>query len=411
MAIVNSALDFLAQKLGHVVKYDSYGNPSWFVPIPKCTSKWLDDSLPDHIHPAFVVNGVVKDRVLIGKFKACALIPGGPTYSIPGAPPLTATGADAQLSQMRAFGSGQTGKTVADSGLILLYARKMGWVPKANNNYSVDYRDGTPWTAGASISVGTKRVLHGWEYTALSAHTSAAENKPDIAPSIWTKGKHIGGTPVLSQVSASVPNGYNTITGSGPMSWNLGNNDHGVAGINELTGNCSEQDYGYRIFDGELQILQDNNAADPIADLSAGSAAWKAILPNLEDDGFTLVAPGTDGTLKWDVSAATGGYPILDTVINIRTTESASRSFKDLTRNVTNVPFVPHILLELGLFPISGDTTQGNVYVRNDAGSEFFPRRGGAYSSTSSAGLGFESCNYARSLAYTSYGARPRFSE
>lgn len=402
------ALEFLAQQLGNVVKYDASGNPSIFVPFPKIKAIDLDASLPDHVHPAFIVNGVEYDRLLIGKYMASELSAGGTLYSLPNMPPRVEFTADTFLTRMRAFGGGASGKTVAESGLILLMAKKYGWVPKGNNNYGVDYRDGTMWELAKAYTVGTKRVFQGVEYSCLVAHTSAWENRPDIKPTYWQRGNRIGGVPVASQISSTVPNGYNTLTGSGPMSWML---DGTARSLADIVGNAYEQDYGYRIFDGEIQIIQDNNAAHPTADLSAGSAAWRAILPNVGDNGHTLVAPGTPGTLKWDASAATSGYPILDTVVNIRTTDSASRAFKDLTRNTTNVPYVPYILQELGLFPISGDTTQGSVYIRNDAGAEFFPRRGGYFSHSSGAGLGCEYVSYSRGYAIIVIGARPAFVE
>ena len=57
----NSPLEFLAQKYGNVVKYDADGNPSVFVKFPKMKSSELNPALPDHTHPAFIINGVEQD--------------------------------------------------------------------------------------------------------------------------------------------------------------------------------------------------------------------------------------------------------------------------------------------------------------------------------------------------------------
>ena len=399
-----SPLEFLAQKYNHVVKYDAQGNPSIFVRFPKMKSIELDASLPDHTHPAFIINGVEQSEILIGKYMACELATNGTLYSIPNSPPRVALGADEFLTRMRAAGTGISGKTVADSGFLLLLAKKNGWVPKGNNNYSVDYRDGTNWLAATAYTAGNKRVLWGWEYECLQNHTSANENRPDKAPLHWTRGKFIGATPVLSQIATATPNGYNTLTGTGPLSWYLNGKESSLA---DIVGNASEQDYGYRIYDGEIQILENNNAADPAADLSSGSAAWKAILPSAVDASYTLVAPGTAGTLKWNKS---GTYPELDTVITVRTTanETMSRAFKNLTANAVNVPYIPTILQELGIFPIPGDTTQGTVYYRNHVTTEYIPRRGGDYSNASSAGLGYVYSSNTRASSGVYYGARPR---
>jgi len=398
-------IEAMAAERGWVVKYATDGTPSLFYPIYKCTSQSLDASLPNTTHPAFIVNGVEIPRILVGVYKGSEL--NNAIHSLPMAAPRVDLGHDELLTKCKAAGAGFTGKTVAISGLLLLMAKKNSWVPKGNNNYSVDYRDGSCWELAKAYTSGNKRVLHGWEYTCLANHTSEDANRPDRAPHLWTRGKFIGGIPVASQISASVPNGYNTLTGSGPLSWTLGGT---VNGIVDLNGNTGEQDYGYRVYDGEIQILENNNALDPAADLSAGSAAWKAILPNVGDAGYTLVAPGTAGTLKWNKS---GTYPELDTVITVRTTadETMSRAFKDLTANAVNVPYIPTILQELGIFPIAGDTTQGTVYYRNHATTEYIPRRGGSYYYTSSAGLGFVICGHSRSYAHTFYGVRPAFYE
>jgi formylglycine-generating enzyme len=402
---MSSIIEQIARDQGWVVKNAADGTPSFFYPIYKCTSQSLDASLPATTHPAFIVNGVEIPRVLVGVYKGVAL--NSAAHSLPNMPPQISLGHDQLRSLCKAAGPGFTGKTVAISGLLYLMAKKNSWVPKGNNSYSVDYRDGTPWELAKAYTTGNKRVLWGWEYECLANHTSEAANRPDVAPHLWARGKKIGGSPVASQITSAVPNGYNTLTGSGPLSWTL---DGKVSGITDLNGNCAEQDFGYRVYDGELQILENNNALHPDADLAAASTAWKAILPSAIDTSYTLVAPGTAGTLKWDKS---GTYPVLDTAIAVRTTgeETMSRAFKDLTANAANVPFIPTILQELGIFPIAGDTTQGTVYYRNHATTEYIPRRGGNFTNTSGAGLGFVHCSYSRSFANSYYGVRPAFYE
>ncbi|NLV58669.1 MAG: hypothetical protein GXY67_07845 [Clostridiales bacterium] len=397
-----SPLEFLASQLGNVVLYDSIGNPSIFVPIPQIKSSELDSSLPDHVHPAFKVNGQTLPRILIGKYKACELTANGTLFSLPNMPPRHTLGADQFLSRMRAFGNGVSGKTVAESGLLLLLAKKYGWNPKGNNYWGCDYRDGTAWEPAKSVTVDMIRTFRGWKYKCLIAHTTSAELLPITSPLYWQRMEHIGGTPAdRSQfVADSRYQGYHTINGSGPMSWMLDGTPNGIA---DLVGNCAEQDYGYRLVNCEIQILEDNNAADPAADLSATSTNWKAILPNLSNDGYTLVAPGTPGTLHWTWQ---NNKITLDTVEPTFDNEQRNTSFSNLAVNAANVPFVPHVLKELGLFPISGDTTPGTVYVHFTA-DERFPRRGGSYSSTSSAGLAYVNSHNARAYTYTNYGARP----
>lgn len=405
-----SPLEFLAEQMGNVVKYDNQGNPSIFVPFTKVKSRDLDPSLPDRTHPAFIVNGQEVDRILIGKYMGGEIAPGGTIYSLPNIPPRVYLGADEMDARIRQF-PGACSMTIAMHGLILLLAKKNGWVPKGNNWFGVDYRDGTPWDTGQNYTVGTKRALYGWEYECITAHTSAAELKPDIAPNHWKRIRFIGGVTVPNQRNQEKGRGYNTLTGTGPLSWNL---DGTAESLTDIIGNTMENMPGFRVFDGELQIFANNDAAHPEADNTAGSAAWKAILPNASDDGHTLVAPGTAGTLKWDKNG-TGNEkpPRLDTVITTRCVDAEYMTvlFKDLTANTARVPHVPAILKELGIFPIAGDTTQGRVYYRNQEGTEYLPRRGGYYWSTSGAGLGSIYGYSSRGSSHVLYGARPAFVE
>ena len=395
-------LEAMAQERGWVVKYALDGTPSLFYPIYKCTSQSLDASLPATTHPAFIVNGVEIPRVLVGVYKGSEL--NAAVHSLPMAAPRVSLGADELLTLCKAAGPGFTGKTVAISGLLYLMAKKNSWQPKGNNSNGFDYRDGTKWAPGASIVSGNKRVFQGREYTCLVNHTSALENKPDIFPAYWSKGKLLGGIPVASTISAGDYNGLTTLTGSGPLAWALGGTANGIV---DLNGNCYEQDYGYRVYGGEIQILPNNDALDPAANLAANSPSWKAILPNAGDEGYTLVAPGTAGTLKWDMPA---NVPTLDTTITTRAADKAV-GFTSLTK-AAGLAYVPTIMKELGLFPILPDTnTQGSAYYTNTDAAEFIPRRGGYFLITSLAGLGFVYCGFVRSLASSILGVRSAFLE
>ena len=405
-AMNNSPLEFLARQYDNVVKYDAQGNPSIFVKFPKMKSKDLDSSLPDHTHPAFIVNGVEQDYILLGKYKAASLTgsgsDGGTLYSLPNMPPAHTRSADQFLAQLRAFGGGVSGMTVADRGFLLLLAQKNGWNPGGNSDYGHCYKDAARYELGKAVTVGTKRGFRGWLYECLIAHTTAVEIYPDVAPLYWKKLKQIGGTEAYPTMHDSGQNNLIlTLNGSGPLDWYL---DGMPGSVCDIVGNQFEQDYGYRIVAGELQILENNNAASPEADLSASSAAWKAILPNSADDGYTLVAPGTTGTLHWTWA---NSKITLDTVAPTFDNEYRGTSFKDLVANSTHLPYIPHIVRELGLFPTSGSTMKGYYYIQFTE-AERFPRRGGYCSNGGYVGLGIEYCNNPRSNASRYYGARPR---
>ena len=402
----NSPLEFLARQFGNVVKYDADGNPSIFVKFPKMKSSDLDASLPDHTHPAFIINGVEQDYILIGKYKATSLTGSGSDgktlYSLPNMPPAHSRTADAFLTQLRAFGGGVSGMTVADRGFLLLLAQKNGWNPGGNSDYGHCYKDATRYELAKNVSVGDKRGFRGWLYECIKAHTTSVELYPDIAPLYWKKIKQIGGTEAYADMHDSGQNNLIlTLNGSGPLDWYL---DGTPASVCDIVGNQLEQDYGYRIVGNELQIMENNNAASPDADLSASSAAWKAILPNKSDDGYTLVAPGTAGTLHWTWA---NGKITLDTVAPEYDGQYRGTDFKSLGVNSANLPYIPHIVRELGLFPTSGSTMRGYYYMQF-INEERFPRRGGGYGNGGSIGLGYEGCADPRGGASRGYGARPR---
>ena len=395
--MVNSPLEFLAQKYENVVKYDAKGNVAGiFVKFPKMKSSDLVSGLPNHTHPAFIINNVEKDYILLGKYKGCDNgVANGAIVSLPNLKPINSLGADQCLSRMKLAGSGITGMTVADYGFIKLLAQKEGWVPKGNTNYGQSHKDATNWAKNTTYTLNTERAYHGWLYKCVQAHTSTESLTPDKHPEYWQRVKHIGGVYV---------NDYITLSGTGPLDWYLGSD---VGNLADIIGSSLEQQYGYRIYDCELQILPDNNAADPEADLSASSAAWKAILPNANDDGYTLVAPGTAGTLKWNWK---NSKITLDTELAEGTLSVGSKgdSFVNIVINTTNIPYVPSIVKELGLVPTgAGDNTEGYYYVNFTSG-ERFPRRGGSYYNASYAGLGYVSAYDERGYTSAVYGCRPR---
>ena len=404
--MTNSPLEFLAKKYGNVVKYDKEGNVSGiFVRFDKRKSSDLVAGLPEHTHPAFIINGVEQDYILLGKYKAGITgFSEGRLVSLPNIPPVANMGADQLMSGMKKAGPGITGMTVADAGFIKLLAQHEGWVPHGNNDWGSDYRDGSEWRKGSNYAKDTVKTFEGFLYTCLIAHTSSAELRPDIAPNYWKKGKQVGGTSYEpgGGKDGNTLTGWKTLNGSGPLNWYLGSDP---GNMSDLIGSSLELNAGYRVVTGEIQILENNNAADPDADLSASSKAWKAILPNQSDDGYTLVAPGTSGTLHWNFL---NDKLVLDTQNDDPSVGPKGIDFKSLTANTARLPYVPSIVKELGLFPTdSSDQTQGYYWVNLSEG-EFFPRRGGHCGDPSGAGLGCVGAYYPRGGANVVYGSRPR---
>jgi hypothetical protein len=193
-----------------------------------------------------------------------------------------------------------------------------------------------------------------------------------------------------------------TLTGSGPVGWHLDGTPFSPA---DLRGNVLEWNGGYRINEGELQVIQDNNAADNTKDQSVSSVLWKAII----QDG-SLVAPATADTYKWDyVSAApaSGSAPFLLNIAKdnppVDGTPYGANTFSTLTAKAGVT--VHDILRILGIMPPLANAPLGTQYMRNVG--ERFGYAGGTWYYASNAGLGCRGANYERTFPNNHIGFRP----
>lgn len=316
------------------VLYDDKGYPSHMVVVPKFNRQDIDASLGNGVHPAFVVNGVEKSEVFIGQYQA--IVADGRAISMPGQDPAVNLNFDQALSYCAAKGPGWHAVTNPEWAALALWCWKNGFMPRGNNDYGRDHS------------------------------------------AVYETGRRIdGGAP------GSTSGTGRTLTGSGPASWR---HDNTYAGIADLNGNVYEWVGGMRVNGGEIQILQDNNAADNTKSQAAGSAEWKAIL----QDG-SLVAPGTPNTLKYDGSAANGtGTTNVDTVIDNQSDGAGytAAKFQDSTYNDTRITVTPGLALlkALGLFPVAASGL-GDDYLYVNNNGERLPFRGGYWYIASSAGV------------------------
>lgn len=351
-------------KYGNVVLRDANGKPSIFVRHPKINSSFFDSSLPEHVHPAFVVNNETDDAVLIAKYESCELASGGTLYSLPNQIPAYGNYIG-KIDQIRSFGNDASPMTIADHGLLVLMAHlRADYIAKGNMAQGT-YGDEPLWTANQAVTKGTAVAYHGNKYICLIDHTTSNALNPIAAPTHWRYEEKIGGTVVDS-------NGF-TATGSGPIDWNFLYDPSLEA---DVVGNSTQQLAGILLVDNEVWIMPDNNAADPATDIKATSTAWRAILPNANDDGYTLVTPGTEGTVHlWhkNNSPVYFGRAIEDSE---RSTGLATGNFKDVAFDADSLPHVPSILFELGLAPLPGTKLQGKFLVPKAKGTYICLRSG-----------------------------------
>ena len=191
---------------------------------------------------------------------------------------------------------------------------------------------------------------------------------------------------------AGTPCGYmyngkpiHTATGTGPITWYSDGTPWGVA---DLVGNVTEWASGYKMNEGEMYFMPNNDAADTVASEHAiGGSKWKGLL----SDG-SFVAPGTDLTMKYDYTADPGTsgektFELTDTLRFKQTVEDPYGAVTLASLTAHEGLTVPTYLRLMMLFPLLTGTPKGRAYMRNYTVRA--SRVGGGWVSGSGAGFGY----------------------
>ena len=343
---------------GNVFLYDDKEMPSTFVYIPKfrlCDVLSTEDTT---IHPAFRVGGVEIDGFYFGKFQTHHY--NSRAYSLPGEDPSANATLDTFVACARAKGGNFHEITNAEWAAVALWCHKNGTEPYGNNNYGKDRRETL--------------------YKAIPTTKSSGQTN------------HVA-------------------TGTGPITWS---HDRTLGGIWDMNGNVSEWCTSLRLVKGEVQVIVDNNAADPTADLSATSAAWMAINAAATGWADLFIEPDgsgtTSGSVKLDYVSSKWKW---DTTISSSSDSSRNCAFKDITASANIGDTAKLLLMALALLPdtaLTGDnidaTYGGDYFYANNEAAERCLYRGGSWSSGASNGVFCALLSSPRSHSYADLGGR-----
>jgi hypothetical protein len=337
------------------VKYNANGDPCFFTRIPRFNLEDIHPSLGTGPHPAFIVNGVIKNEILIATYQA--IIEKGCAISIPGQSSAANIAFDAAKAACEANGPGFHLLTAWERAALALWCLKNGFQPRGN-------------------------TVHG------KSHEAAWET----------------GTPAPD-------NAGKTLGGSGPASWR---HDGTMAGIADLVGNVYEWLDGLKTVDGRLYFPGDNNfmlpdaqwPASPIyLDVTAGPGDRDGIA----ESGDIVINDRINHYTETPAPAGGGDTGDFDFAHNTAWKETlVYATFSALELSVRQAAarlLIAPKLESAGtvLFP----EAKGAFYSRNYG--ERLPIWGGGWADGTGAGLAFLDLRNHRSLSGGYIGLRPAF--
>lgn len=334
--------------------YDDKGIPSVMVYIPKFKMSDVITGAGDSTHPAFIVNGKEVPGIWISKYQN--IVNNGRAYSLPGQDPAASMTWDTARGYCEAKGKGWHMMTKAEWAAIMLWCRKNGFQPYGNNNYGKDTRESL--------------------YQAIPA-TYGSDGKVN----------HV-------------------LTGTGPLTWSHNKQPDGIW---DLNGNVSEWTGGIRTVYGELQVLENNNAANSDNPQNAASTAWKAI------DATTgaFITPNGTGTTANSIKIDKAGSGAQWCVTITTSSSDFNCALGSMTCSSDISDAAKAVLRAYGLLPEDGASVASyeddRLYFNNQADERLF-YSGGSYGVGGFAGVGCSyGFSYYRGYAYASIGFRSAY--
>lgn len=370
--MANFDLSMLALKSvcpNNTIEVDDTDLPSVLVYIPAFKNSDVLTGGNDSTHPAFIVNGVQIPGFYYSKYQnvvhAVANTEGynvTAAYSLPGEDPAVNIDFDTARARCEAKGYGWHLSTNAEWAAIALWCKKNGFLPYGNNNYGKDTRESN--------------------YKAIPTYKDGEGKTCRVA------------------------------TGTGPLTWS---HDKTLSGIWDMNGNVWEWQGGIRFVWGELQILANNDAADPDNPQNETSVCWKAI--NAADGSLVepechvsdTAAKLSGSTIKLDFVS---GAWVYTTTVTSSNDQGRGCLFAKVTAAAAVGAAAKVLLRSLALLPDEGATEadyEGDYFYLINGVAERCVIRGGHWYDGALAGVFYFNGNYSRANVYWNVGFRSAY--
>lgn len=325
--------------------YDDIGMPSIMVAVPKMKYSDVVTKGSAETIPWWIMDGVEKDVIWVSKYTN--IVKNERAYSLPAESPMVGVTFDQALQLCRNKGNGWHLNQNGVFACLNLLAQKNNLLPRGNTFFD------------KSFEQQYERGINTYRQNSMA-------------------------------------NGGRIAAGTGPATWYT---EHSTAGIADLCGNCWEWVSGFRIMDGEIQIIPDGSVMRPDCDVSEASTAWKAVKP----DG-SIVEPGTLDTMKYNGDSTT---------IKLDTMTSPEQRMCQAAFGTVEPQFrlnIPGIITASGVIRDNSQNVYGNSghLQKVDLQGERLPIRGSNYDSGGNGGIASMYVNQTRTSS-TEIGFRAAY--